>query len=86
MKYDDIIDLPHFHDPTRGYMSNQDRSAQFMPFKSLKGYEDMVDDKNQKILDAEWERIIYEDEDPYSGHDPDRILDDGDDVSTNAGK
>ncbi len=43
MKYDDIINLPHFHAKGHPYMSNVARAAQFMPFKSLKGYDELVD-------------------------------------------
>lgn len=34
-KYADIIDLPHFHDPARPFMSMHDRAAQFAPYKAL---------------------------------------------------
>lgn len=60
--FDDIINLPHFHDPTRGYMSNQERAAQFMPFKSLNEYESYVAEKTDEAdnaKDADYE-IIYE--------------------------
>ena len=87
MKYDDIINLPHFHDLTRGYMSNRDRAAQFMPFMSLKGYSEMVDEKDKQILKTEWEKIIYEDEEyARNDHDPDQILDGDDDAWRYAGK
>ncbi len=43
MNYDDIINLPHFHAEGRPYMSKHDRAGQFMPFKSLKGLDEMVD-------------------------------------------
>lgn len=33
--YEDIIDLPHYHDPSRPFMAKSDRAAQFAPFKSL---------------------------------------------------
>lgn len=42
--YDDIINLEHFHAPGRPYMPNSERAAQFMPFKSLKGYDEMIDE------------------------------------------
>lgn len=61
MKYDDIINLPHFHAEGKPLMSNHDRAAQFMPFKSLKGYDDLVDDKAEDVLNDEWEVIEYED-------------------------
>lgn len=42
--YDDIIDMPAFHAPDKGYMSLHDRAAQFAPFKALTGYEDAIDE------------------------------------------
>lgn len=42
MKYDDIINLPHYQSPRRHHMSMHDRSAQFAPFAALKGYEEEV--------------------------------------------
>ena len=57
-----LYEIPHFHDPKRPYMSKHDRAAQFMPFKSLRGFDDMVDDKNEQVLGTEWEKIIYDDE------------------------
>ena len=78
MKYDDIIKLPHYHDSKRGYMSNRDRAAQFMPFKSLKGYSEMVDDKSDKIMGGEWEKIIYDESYDHSDRGRD-LFQDGDD-------
>ena len=49
MNYDDIIDLPHFHADGKPYMSMRDRAGQFMPFKSLKGFDDMVDEREFDI-------------------------------------
>ena len=49
MKYDDIIDLPHFHDDKRPYMSLNDRAAQFAPYKSLVGYEEMIGEKTEEL-------------------------------------
>lgn len=49
-KYSDIIDLPHFHDPARPYMSIHDRAAQFAPYKSLVGYEEMLATTTEDIL------------------------------------
>lgn len=50
MNYDDIINLEHFHDPKRPFMSRHDRAAQFMPFKSLKAYEEAIADKKKERL------------------------------------
>lgn len=49
-QYSDIIDLPHFHDPSRPYMSMLGRAAQFAPYKSLVGYEEMVSTTAEDIL------------------------------------
>lgn len=48
--YDDIIDLPHFHDPSRPYMTMHDRAAQFAPYKSLTGYDEMLTATAEDIL------------------------------------
>lgn len=50
MNYDDIIDLPAFHDPARPRMSNAARAAQFAPFKSLGS--DTMDDIERDNLDG----------------------------------
>lgn len=70
-----IIDMPHFHDPKRPFMSMHDRAGQFMPFKSLKGFDDDINDKTNNLLDQEWEKIIYDEE-----YDLDYSLDDDGDV------
>ena len=49
MNYDDIINLPHFHAEGRPYMNKHDRAGQFMPFKSLKGFDEMVDEREFDI-------------------------------------
>ncbi len=57
MKYDDIIDLPHFHAEGRPYMSAEQRAAQFMPFKNLKGFDELVDEEEfdiEKDANALW--------------------------------
>ena len=40
--YADIIGLPHWESPTRPRMSLYDRAAQFLSYKALTGFEDMV--------------------------------------------
>lgn len=42
MKYEDIIDLPHFEPKKHPRMSIYNRSAQFAPFAALTGYEDAI--------------------------------------------
>ena len=49
MKYDDIINLPHFHNPNKPFMSLRDRAAQFAPYKSLVGYEKMINEKSDEL-------------------------------------
>lgn len=59
MKYDDIINLSHYHDSSRGYMSMRDRAAQFAPYKSLVGYEELINDKTGEVLSLGDEVIDY---------------------------
>ena len=40
--YADIISLPHYQSQNRPHMSLYDRAAQFAPFASLTGFDDMV--------------------------------------------
>ena len=42
MNYDEMLDLPHFHDPKQPYMSLSERAAQFAPYKALVGYDQMI--------------------------------------------
>ena len=76
-----LIDMPHFHDLKRPYMSMHDRAGQFMPFKSLKGFDEDIEDKTKTILNQEWEQII---DDEYC--DLDYSQDDGDDVWIDEGR
>ena len=46
--YGDIIDLPRWQSPTRPRMSLYDRAAQFAPYKTLSGYEEMVQEQARK--------------------------------------
>ncbi len=48
-RYDDIINLPHYHEPGKPYMSVRDRAAQFAPYKSLVGYEGMIEEKADEL-------------------------------------
>lgn len=61
MSHDDIVNLPHFKALGHKQMSMHDRAAQFMPFKSLKGYDEMVQSKADETADVKWEDIEYED-------------------------
>ena len=49
MNYDDIIDLPNFKNLDHRQMSHSDRAAQFAPFKSLVGYEEMIQEEIDKL-------------------------------------
>lgn len=75
MNYDDIINLPHFHADGRPYMNKRSRAAQFMPFKSLKGFDDMVDNKSveldslllreERLIEPNLEDPVYFEEEIY---------------------
>ena len=41
-KYDDIINMPHHVSKIRKPMSLQNRSAQFVPFSALTGYDEKI--------------------------------------------
>ncbi|MBQ5812279.1 hypothetical protein IIW29_01745 [Candidatus Saccharibacteria bacterium] len=47
--YSDIIDLPHFHAPDRPYMPMSARAGQFMPFKSLADYHEVIDETEAEM-------------------------------------
>lgn len=57
-KYDDIINLEHYHDSKRPYMPAENRAAQFMPFKSLSPHEGSIKAKEDEINAEEWQTII----------------------------
>ena len=40
--YADIIDLPHHRSPSHPHMTMSDRAGQFLSYKALSGYEDMI--------------------------------------------
>ena len=42
--YEDILHLPHHVSKERPHMSLHDRAAQFSPFATLVGYEDVIDE------------------------------------------
>ena len=46
--YADIIDLPRWESPTHPRMPLGDRAAQFAPYKTLSGYEDMVQEEARR--------------------------------------
>lgn len=53
--------MKHYHVPGKPYMSMHDRAGQFMPFKSLKGYDEMVGDISDEVLNQEWVQIDFDD-------------------------
>lgn len=59
-KYDDIIELKHFHAKNKPFMSNSERAAQFMPFKALNGFEDSISASADEIFDDEWQKIDFD--------------------------
>jgi len=61
--FNDIISLPHFHLNGKKYMTNRERAAQFASYKSLAGYEEMIERQAEEILNASEREIIYDDND-----------------------
>ena len=49
-EYADIINLEHFHDAKRPYMSMRDRAGQFSPFKSLAAYHEEIDEAEKEAM------------------------------------
>ncbi|MBQ9180925.1 hypothetical protein IJ135_02420 [Candidatus Saccharibacteria bacterium] len=45
---EDLFARPAFHAPGRPFMSLRDRAAQFAPYKSLTGYDEMIKDTEVK--------------------------------------
>ncbi|MBQ3263741.1 hypothetical protein IJH06_01360 [Candidatus Saccharibacteria bacterium] len=58
--YDDIIGLPHFVDTNYPPMSMEKRAAQFLAYKSLVGYEDLIEEKTAEILAVDDHQIVYD--------------------------
>lgn len=48
MKYDDIINIPHWDPKFHKRMSVQSRAAQFAPFSALTGFDEMVEAASDK--------------------------------------
>ena len=46
--YDDIIHLEHPSSKKHPRMARRDRAAQFAPFAALKGYEEVIEQKQEK--------------------------------------
>lgn len=61
MKYDDILNLPHYEPKNHPRMSIESRSAQFAPFKALTGYKESIIETG-RIVDKQKELSIDEKE------------------------
>ncbi len=82
--FEEIVNLPHFHLAGKKYLTNRERAAQFASYKSLAGYEEMIERQAEEILNASEREIIYDFDD--SGHDLDLFPEDGDGDETDAGR
>ena len=82
--FEEIVDLPHFHLAGKKYLTNRERAAQFASYKSLAGYEEMIERQAEEILNASEREIIYDFDD--SGRDLDWFPEDGDDDEINVGR
>lgn len=63
VKYDDIINLPHYVSKNRTPMSMENRAAQFAPFAALSGHEEAIAEtarhtSQKQELSAEEMRIL----------------------------
>ena len=61
--YSDIIDLPvHEPDPYKHpRMSREARAAQFAPFAALTGFEQVVDDAAEDVMNKVINETVFED-------------------------
>ncbi len=59
-KLKDIINMEHFHADGKPYMSMSDRATQFAPYKSLVGYEELIDEETEDALLKGFEEIEYD--------------------------
>lgn len=72
--------MKHFHAPNKPFMTNYERAGQFMPFMSLKGFDEMIGSSTTEILNDEWVHIEFSDDEGYDlGYFPD---DDGGDAKS----
>ena len=64
--------MKHFHAPNKPFMTNYERAGQFMPFMSLKGFDEMIGSSTNEILNDEWVHIEFSDDEGYDlGYFPD---------------
>lgn len=47
MKYDDIIDLPHYEPKYHKRMNKNQRAAQFAPFSALTGFAEKINEASK---------------------------------------
>jgi hypothetical protein len=59
-KLKNIINMKHFHAENKPYMSMSDRATQFAPYKSLVGYEQLIDEETEEVLAKGFEEIEYD--------------------------
>ncbi len=59
-EYDDIINLPHYHDPEKPYMPMNERAGQFAPYKSLHGYHEEIGESEREIMRGDLPNIEYD--------------------------
>ena len=52
--------MKHFHAENKPYMSMSDRATQFAPYKSLVGYEQLIDEETEEVLAKGFEEIEYD--------------------------
>lgn len=57
MKYDEIINHPHFEPKNHPRMSREQRAAQFAPYAALTGYSNVIE-KTAKFHELKSRRII----------------------------
>lgn len=57
--------MKHFHAPNKPFMTNYERAGQFMPFMSLKGFDEMIGSSTNEILNDEWVHIEFSDDEGY---------------------
>ena len=66
----DLFTRAPFHAPGRPYMPMSGRAAQFAPYKSLTGYEDLVLEKTAELSSSVDQIILDLDSDSDSDPDP----------------
>ena len=60
-KYDDIINQPHHVSKNHPQMSLENRAAQFAPFAALTGFEQVVDEAAEDVMNKVINETVFED-------------------------